>query len=148
MQSLKLFIAALVVGIAGIGTAFGQTPLSFEIPFDFQVGKTEMKAGKYELHKMGDKKFVLKNIESNESQFIISDAQVGNEKSVTVEKIVFNRYGETYFLREIYNRRGTVGRELGESKTEKKVRKDYQEKNPQLAKDKSLRRQVSINSTQ
>ena len=64
LQSLKLFVATLVIGIFAVSSAFAQQSLDFEIPFDFQIGKTQMKAGKYEMRKLNSKKFILRNIEN------------------------------------------------------------------------------------
>jgi hypothetical protein len=144
-QSLKLFVATLVIGIFAVGSAFAQQNLGFEIPFDFQIGEKQFDAGKYEIQKLDIAKYVLKNVETNKSMIIVTDGQVGIENSVKKEKIVFNRYGKTYFLREIYAARGTVGRGLYETKSEKRIRKGFV---PNLAENKSKPEQVSINSTQ
>lgn len=141
-QSLKLLVAALVIGIFATGSVFAQQNLGFEIPFDFQIGKNQLDAGKYEIRKLDMAKYVLKNVETNKSMIIVTDGQVGVERSVKVENLVFNRYGDTYFLREIYATRGNVGRSLYETKSEKRIRKQN------LAENKSKSEQVSINSTQ
>ncbi len=146
-QSFKLFIATLVIGIATVTSAFAQTNVNFEIPFDFQIGKKQMDAGKYQIRQMDAKKYILKNVETNKSMFLIADAQVGDERTVKTESLAFNRYGNTYFLREIYARSATVGSELGESKSERKIRKNNKN-NPKLAQNKSKPERVLISSAQ
>lgn len=148
MQSLKLFVAALIISFISVGSAFAQQSLDFEIPFDFQIGKKEMQAGKYKIKKIDGKQFIFKNVETNKSRIIMTDAQIGDERSVTTENLVFNRYGDTYFLREIYAARSTVGREFGESKLEKKLRKEFKNNDSKLAKNKFKPEQVSIKTAQ
>lgn len=146
MQSLKLFAATLIIGIFAVSSALAQQSLEFEIPFDFQISKTQMKAGKYKIKKIDNKKFILKDVETNKSMLFVTTAQVGNERSVKTENIVFNRYGNTYFLREIYALRATVGNDIGETKAERIVRKEQEKSYPNLAKNKTEK--VSVNSTQ
>lgn len=146
LQSLKLFVATLVIGIFAVNSAFAQQSLDFEIPFDFQIGKTQMKAGKYKIKKMKNKTFSLTDVEKNKSTLFLTTAQVGNERSVKTENIVFHRYGNSYFLREIYVLRATVGDEIGETKAERIVRKEYEKAYPKLVKNKTEK--VSVNSTQ
>jgi hypothetical protein len=148
IQSFKLFVATLVIGIISVGSVFAQNSVNFEIPFDFQIGNSKMESGKYQIRKMGGKKFLLKNTDNKTSMFVIADTRVGIERDIKIENIVFNRYGDTYFLREIYTRRGNPGREIGESKAEKRVRGNHSKDKLRLAQNKLKPEQVSIKSTQ
>lgn len=123
LQSLKLFVATLFIGICAAVPSFAQSTVGFEIPFDFQVGKAKFTAGKYEVRKMDTQKYVLVNPETRKSLIVIALAPVGDGKDVRTAKLVFNRYGETHFLREIYQTKGTVGAGLAESKAEKQIRR-------------------------
>jgi hypothetical protein len=144
MQSLKLFIATLVIGITTVSSAFAGKVLNVTIPFDFQVGRMQMEAGQYKIHVVDTNKLILKNTESKKSVFVVTDYQVGNERSGKLENITFNRYGETYFLREIYSGRVTVGGGLIESKEERNIRKGKIKNNPRLALNKTKSESVSI----
>ncbi|MEZ5424822.1 MAG: hypothetical protein R2747_01035 [Pyrinomonadaceae bacterium] len=144
----KLYAAALIIGIAAVGSAFAQQTMTFNVPFDFQIGKEKHDAGKYEMRTLDNAKFLLKNVETGENMILVSGAQVGDERTVETQKLVFNRYGETYFLREVYARAGTVGRELTESKAERKIRQNRRKDDPQLADNKSEPAKVTVNSAQ
>lgn len=145
-QSLKLFAIALVIGAAAffgtVGTAAAQSKLVFETNFDFQVANDKMPAGKYELQKIARGKYVLRSVSSNASRIIFSEVTAGDEKT-RVEKVVFNRYGDRYFFREIFAKRGAAGVDVGESSAEKEVRKG----DDQLAKNTDSRRRVTVSLT-
>ena len=149
-QSSKLFVITLVLGLAAFfgtaGAASAQSTLTFEVPFDFQVGKTEMTAGKYEMTRMNFGRYLLRNTDTKNSSIVFFDISTGKINRSSDEKIVFNRYGETYFLRSLYDKPGENGHELTESKSEKELRRGISEKGEQLADKKKKPEQVSINS--
>ncbi len=146
MQSFKLFALALVFGAAAFfgtaGTAAAQTKLSFETSFDFQVGNDKMNAGKYELTRVAYGKYVLRNVESNASRIVVGQIDAGDTKTSS-EQVIFNRYGERYFLRQIFAKRGASGIDTGESSAEKEVRKG----DDKLAKDNGAPSHVAVNLT-
>ncbi len=147
-QLLKLYAVALIIGIVAVGSAFAQQTLQFNVPFDFQIGKEKLDAGKYEMLVLSNSRYLLKSVETNEKVLISSNIQVGNERSVKSEKLVFNRYGDTYFLRQIFARPATVGTEITETKAERNVRNNFEEENLKIADNKSKPEKVSINSAQ
>lgn len=147
-QSFKLFVVTLIIGIVAVVSAFAQENMKFNVPFDFQVGNEKLDAGDYEMRKLDSKKFLLRNTETKKSIVLAPTAQVGFERETKTEKLVFNRYDKTYFLREIHAERGNLGKEMTESKAERNFRKRSIKDNPQIADNKVEPEKVSINSTQ
>lgn len=125
-QSFKIFALALALGLFTVlGTAVSakaQEVLRLDIPFDFHVGGGKHAAGKYEMKRISSSVFLLRNSDKGKGFLVITDADAGQNKNVKSESVVFNRYGEIYFLREIFAHRA-YGREIGESKLEKKIRR-------------------------
>ncbi len=147
-QSLKLFAMAFVLGLVTIfaaGSANAQTRLSFETSFDFHVGKEKLSAGKYELQKLDFGKYWLRNIETKKSRIVHFEITEGNEASAEAQRVTFNRYGETYFLRSVFEEEKADGKQIIESGYEKQVRKGAAGRNNQLAGDKAKPEKVSIN---
>lgn len=148
-QSLKLFVAALVLGIftvlASATSANAQQVVRFSVPFDFNFGKKELKAGEYELRALSDKNFVLRSKASEENILIVSDFETAKKGLENKESLVFNRYGETYFLRKIFANRNQSGREILESKQERAIRKGENE--TRLAKNQIKAETISISSS-
>ena len=146
-QSLKLFAMTLVLGLAavfGVASASAQSNLSFEAPFAFHIGKDKLAAGKYSLVKMSYNKFLLRSAETNEARIIIFDMDMNNGNSQEPERIVFNRYEETYFLRGVFDRAGADGHQVIESGYEKQVRKGMATRENQLAGEKTKPEKVSV----
>jgi hypothetical protein len=148
-QSLKLFAAALVLGLVsvfGAASANAQSRLAFETSFAFHVGKDRLPAGKYELQEMNYGKYLLRSAETKESRIIFFEGRIrSTENSENVERIIFNRYGEIYFLNAVFDRRGVDGREVMASGYEKQVRKGGASRDNQLAEKKAKPEKVSLN---
>lgn len=147
-QSLKLFAAAFILGLvtifASAVSASAQTVMSFETSFDFQVGKERLAAGKYQVKKLDYGTYLLKNTATKDSIIVKTDFQSDRNDGINNEHLSFNRYGETYFLRQIADRRG-VKQELAESKYEASVRKNRVESEEKLARKDKKPQQISVN---
>jgi hypothetical protein len=148
-QSLKLFAIAFVLGLvtifASAGSASAQSKLSFETPFDFHIGKDKLSAGKYEIQKMDFGKYLLRNVETRKARLVFFDISEANKNSSEPQRVVFNRYGETYFLRSVFDRRDSEGKQLIESVYEKQYRKGTANRENQLAADTTKPEKVSVN---
>lgn len=147
-QSFKLFAMAFVLGLVTIfaaGSANAQEKLSFETSFDFHVGKDKLSAGTYELQMMSYGRYALRNKETKEARIVLFDIATKNTDSTVSERIVFNRYGETYFLNGIFDRRDADGKQIVASSYEKQVRKNGASRENQLAGEKMKPTKVSVN---
>gem|GEM_PF-3524697 len=146
-QSLKLFAMAFVLGLVsifGAASASAQSKLYFEAPFEFHVGKDKLSAGKYELIKMNYGKYVLKSVETQKARIVLFDMALSNNDESANERIVFNRYGETYFLRGVFEKQGAEGHQTFESKFEKQLRGGSPDRQNQLAGEKTKPEQISV----
>lgn len=121
-----IFTAFTVVSINSAVFARDTESLTIEIPFDFYVRNEKLSAGAYEVQKNTENVFVLRSVETGKK--IILSAQISaGANNAADEKVVFNKYGDRYFLRQLYVNRLSTGRDLGESKTEKKIRKETED---------------------
>lgn len=147
-QSLKLFAMAFVLGLAaifGAGSANAQTRSSFKTSFDFHVGKEKLPAGKYELQKMDYGKYLLRSVATKKSRIVQFELPESNDPSAAAQRVAFNRYGETYFLRSIFENEKADGKQLIESNYEKEIRKGAAGRENQLAGEKTKPAKVSVN---
>ena len=146
-QSLKLFAAAFVLGLvtifASAVSAQTQTAMSFETSFDFQVGKEKMSAGKYQIKRIQYGRYLLKNTETKDSALVQADFQVNRKDKGNAEQIIFYRYGEIYFLRQIADRRD-IANELVESSYEARVRQNSKENEEKIARKDKKPDQISV----
>ena len=147
-QSLKLFAIAFVSGLVtifGAGSANAQTRSAFETSFDFHVGKEKLSAGKYELQKIEFGRYLLRSVETKKSRIVYFEISERNDGGAAAQRISFNRYGDIYFLRSIFEEEKTDGKQIVESAYEKQVRKSAESKESQLADQKGKPEKVSVN---
>ncbi|MDQ4123132.1 MAG: hypothetical protein M3209_16980 [Acidobacteriota bacterium] len=108
-----------------------------DVPFSFYVGNDKMEAGKYEIQRLSETTYQIRNIESEKSVLVLAQRSNNYENSVNSAKLVFNQYGQHNFLRKIYTQPRSNGLMVSESKTERKVKKES-ESDENLAKNKRV----------
>jgi hypothetical protein len=139
---------AFVLGLAaifGAGSANAQTRSTFETSFDFHVGKEKLSAGKYELQKMDYGKYLLRSVETKKSRIVFFETTESNDGSAASHRVTFNRYGDTYFLRSLFEDEKSDGKQLIESSYERQVRKGTAGRENQLAGERAKPEKVSVN---
>ena len=74
-----------------------------DIPFNFTVGNQQMPAGKYKVRPMTSATTNLLLVRSEDGQFaeITCTRDVQSSKRATEGRLIFNRYGNQYFLTEL-----------------------------------------------
>jgi hypothetical protein len=114
--SATLSLIALLV----VAPAFAQRPLNADIPFDFTVGKTHMSAGKYSVNFdiPGTVRIVR---DDRTAACVVHTMGVQATKTPEAGKLVFNRYGDSYFLSQIWSPGYDSGRALQKSKAEVEI---------------------------
>ena len=130
-----LSMLTLVVGLAlatGVKSANGQITshaVSASIPFDFIVGDKTLSAGSYIVSSATNDGSGLRIQKSNRKSATFTLSNTVSEKSQRAKvRMVFHRYGEQYFLAQIWSGDG-YGRELRRSKLEPKVRQEVASNN-------------------
>jgi hypothetical protein len=119
MKSLmsRIFIAG--VAITGLFVAEAQTRVATaDVPISFYMGETAMPAGAYEVDRLALGQ-VLALRTRNAADSIVASRITG--KADELPRLVFNRYGETYVLREVWIGNGDTGYQLARSKRENEL---------------------------
>jgi len=113
---------SLAVSLSAAALANFSGAVKADIPFDFMVGKESMKAGHYQITGLTPSgTLVIHNLETKKSVTF----QVTNGKTTAGDsdaKLVFNRYGNQYFLTRIWDG-GETSSDLIKSKTEREAAK-------------------------
>lgn len=98
-----------------------QTIARVTVPFDFTVGQTQMSAGTYEINPIAHDAIVVRDTKEAKSALsVIRSERSRNGDSGT--KLVFNRYGDKYFLSQVSRGFGGGVMRLPTSNLEKEVR--------------------------
>ena len=121
----NLFVAATLLASTLLATpSQAQTyapPSVARIPFDFSAGNSHLKAGSYSINQPLNYFVALRA--RSQASVTVAIPSVDLDPSAR-SKIVFHRYGDRYFLREIWSEGSTDHLALPESKEEKRLRKE------------------------
>ena len=123
MKRQAVSLISLLSLLLVAGSAIAQTiRVRADIPFSFAVGSKTLPAGTYDLGTISDdtKMLQLRARNGNTGMTVVSNA-AENLKPADRTKLVFNRYGDRYFLSQIWLAGETRGRELPKSNREKEV---------------------------
>ena|SRR5262245_17122965 len=127
-QAIRAFVLlSLLLSLSAIyGYAQGQTLIrKVKIPFDFSVSDKTLPAGVYTVTRVNAEKIMLRlsSEDGGESINIITNPVQAKEYPKT-GKLIFRRYGETYFLSQVWESDEIQGRQLLKSRTERSVERD------------------------
>jgi len=126
-KGLTMLILLLTMAlVTAVATADGQSQhkLNARIPFEFIVGDKTLAAGQYEVNTVGITQDVLaiRGRESNDS--VIRLAMTREPKESKPARLVFHRYGNSYFLSEVWEGGDGLGRQLKESAQENGMKRE------------------------
>lgn len=122
----RLFALALLGAFAftAAGTALAN-PFGFKldakVPFDFQIGSKKFPKGEYIIESINETG--LMRIANKKGKKSINFSAVRDKQNKKMKsRLVFSRYGDTYFLHKVWDGQDTIF-ELSRSSAEKKVAK-------------------------
>lgn len=119
-----LAVIMIVAASASVKAQSLQYKLTADVPFDFTVSDKKLPAGKYSISRAqtsnGD---LVLQIVSADGQKNISRLTIPviTHKPMNQGTLVFNRYGNDYYLSEVWPAGGSTGRELPKSRTEREL---------------------------
>ena len=93
------------------------------IPFQFAVGKATLPSGEYRIKSVNDSTLMIRSKDGHQGAVAITVA-VTSHQSGDTGKLVFNRYGDQYFLSKILPAGHPTGRELVKSRAELEMAKN------------------------
>src|SRR6202166_3363369 len=97
--------------------------LQANIPFQFHVGNTKFPAGEYRIHVLDDSDLTTMEISSMDDSasalFQVREADTNSEPTKT--ELIFNKYGNRYFLAKMFDEGSPSGAQVSESGYEKRI---------------------------
>ena len=121
----RALVMAGVMALTAMATtrvAQAQELLAVNIPFDFVAGNTQLPAGEYNVRVSAQTHTIIliSRRDSATSALLVTNAAVSAEPQ-SESKLVFNRYGERYFLSQVWTEGNSQGRQLLKSAREKEM---------------------------
>jgi hypothetical protein len=118
----------LVIAIVAIGTQAKAQSLEYRltanIPFDFTVADKKLPSGKYSIGRAststGDLVLQINNVGGHSTLSRLT-LPVATARPKDKGTLVFHRYGDQYFLYQVWPAGGSVGRALPKSRSERDV---------------------------
>jgi hypothetical protein len=124
MKTRALVIAALMALAVMVSARVAQAQESMvvNIPFDFTAGNSTLPAGEYTVKMSGAQHtlILIDRKDATASVFVSSNAASSAEPQ-SESKLIFNRYGDRYFLSQVWNAEYSTGRQLLKSAREKEM---------------------------
>jgi len=113
----RLYHCIVVIALA-TACLYAGPPITAEIPFSFHVGDSSFPAGSYTAStNIGSSAaMVLRSLDGKSSVMALSNGVQSKRRTEPV--LVFNRYGDEYFLFQVWTGPGETGRQLVPSRHE------------------------------
>jgi hypothetical protein len=122
MKSLKhLGVVAIFAALACSGLHAQSVNLRATIPFDFHAGKTLLPAGEYLIHGDGPVVWLGAGDNSKPAFALMTITAAAGLDSHQPARVEFNRYGDEFFLRTLWNPSTAGGRQLIPTPREKEL---------------------------
>jgi len=123
-----LTMVMLVVGLAlaSAAVANGQSErITAQVPFDFIVADKTLSAGRYEVGRATSSGQALAIRSASKTEAVRLASPVDSKSGQIMNaKLVFHRYGETYFLSEVWPGGTSRGSQLAKSKQERGMERE------------------------
>jgi hypothetical protein len=128
---LKGFTMLMFVVVLALAAAFASAKAQSsgrviaDIPFEFSVGYKIMPAGEYSAQTVTESgsALMIRSADGKLNAVRLSNP-TERTKNNTHARLVFHRYGERYFLAEVWNGSDSTGRELLMSQEEKAIERE------------------------
>ncbi|HAF12487.1 MAG TPA: hypothetical protein DCK99_02060 [Blastocatellia bacterium] len=123
--TMLAMIIALALATAAVSNAQSTNKITADIPFDFVVADRAMPAGEYSVRansSQGD--LLMVQSQDSRSSAIRWSNSLGPNKDKTHARLVFHRYGERYFLAEVWYGADSTGRQLLKSRQERAIERE------------------------
>jgi hypothetical protein len=123
MKTQLLRTAVFVIGLLAVSAAVAQTKpgdVIVNVPFSFVAANHQMEPGRYIVTPQGSGVLRIFDPKDSKNQTFVTVHNV-ESRIPTNAKLVFHRYGESYFLAQVWTGNADTGREVPKSKAEKEV---------------------------
>jgi hypothetical protein len=124
MKSNNVYGALLILALAlivSVPMTQAQVRARASVPFDFSLDQKSMPAGTYEIGSLGNKVLAVRNLDTREASLVIESmhVEVSQASDTPHAKLVFRKYGDQYFLAQIWDGQSRTGIGFAETKLEK-----------------------------
>ena len=124
-QLLSMFVALVFVLTMHSTKAQAQIVgnLEVDIPFQFHAGNTKLPPGKYTIHLLENTDLTVMEITSvdNSTSALFEVGRAQANSAPAKSELIFNKYGNRYFLAKVFDEGNPTGSQVLESRYEKRI---------------------------
>jgi hypothetical protein len=120
----RSFTTLGVLALLAAASAFGQQKVRYDIPFEFRFLDTVMPAGQYDVNVAANNVRNLLSLECYACRahgYTVTYGIGGGGDPPDEGRMVFDKYGDTYYLSEVWKPGDSQGGALAKSKTEREI---------------------------
>lgn len=130
LQEIKHQLLALFIALISALTMYPTRAqaqiigdLEVSIPFQFHAGSTKLPPGKYIIHMLDNSNLTVMEISSVDgSTSALFDVESAEANSAPAKnELIFNKYGNRYFLAKLFDQENPSGSKVVESRYEKRI---------------------------
>lgn len=126
----KALTLALIIALSGVivsaAASSNSRSITFEVPFDFQIGNEKYSKGKYRVTRENQNTVLIEELDGTDARFLLGGNTNEKLSSFDESRLTFYRYGDRYFLRQVNS--PTISVYVGVSRDEKETRKATRDK--------------------
>ena len=127
-KGLTMLMLLVGLAFASASVANGQSgkQLTAQVPFDFIVSEKTLRSGRYQVNSASSAGDVLaiRDADGEERVMRITSATESKAGQDMNAKLVFHRYGNTYFLSQVWMAGRSTGRELAKTRQERAIERE------------------------
>ena len=120
--TMLMMIVGLALASAAVANGQANNRVIANVPFDFIAGNKDCRSGKYDVQVINRGQDILSIRGADESAQVLSlthESDTAKNGQALNAKLVFHRYGSTYFLSQVWMAGERTGRELNKSRQER-----------------------------
>ncbi|HSQ24859.1 MAG TPA: hypothetical protein VLN44_10620 [Pyrinomonadaceae bacterium] len=124
-KGLTMLMLVVGLALASAAVANGQSgrQVTAQVPFDFIVAERTLRSGQYDVINVSGAGEVLaiRDADGKSQAMRLTSPVIANGRQDMNAKLVFHRYGNTYFLSQVWLAGRSTGREFAKTKQERAI---------------------------
>jgi hypothetical protein len=122
----QLFAVAILGLLMTAVSAYAQTiRMKADVPFNFIVDRATLPAGAYTIESAGVADALLIRDADGQAKRVVMPNHCESNQPAGQTKLVFRKYGDRYFLSQVWIEGNTLGHEFPKSSRETEVARDF-----------------------
>lgn len=125
--TMLMMIVGLALATAAVANGQANNRVIANVPFDFIAGNKDCRSGKYDVQVINRGQDVLSIRTADGDARVLSlthESGAAKNGQALNAKLVFHRYGSTYFLSQVWMAGERTGRELAKTRQERAIERE------------------------